>query len=141
MDLITDTPGPARVVVSDREPSVREGVCNILVEEGFEVSLSTGDALTAGRTIADNHPELAILGLDGEGFGGAWQVEDMSMTDEVALVALSSTTVDSVVIAQTAGAVALLPKPVSRAEFAPAVHIALARFLQRRRNNGARQAG
>jgi AmiR/NasT family two-component response regulator len=119
------------VVVAEDELSVREGVCEILTREGFEVITSTDSGAEASDAITAGVPQLAVMGIDSAAFPRAWEAQSESIRSATALVALTSgDDVEATVRkAEDVGASALLARPVLRSEFAPAVHIALARFL------------
>lgn len=133
LQVAIPTNGPARVVVAEDELLVREGVCEILSREGFDIIVSTEDGEIAQAAIHQEAPHLAVLGIDSASFESAWNAQPVTARERTALVAIASGQELSARVgqAESAGAAALLAKPVSRAEFAPAVHIALARFLCR----------
>jgi serine/threonine-protein kinase PknK len=52
-----------RVVVADDDLLVREGICSLLVEAGYEVVGQAGDAVQLAEAVRTGDPELAVIDI------------------------------------------------------------------------------
>ena len=103
---------PRRVLIVDDEEGFRDGVADLLLMEGYEVSVAR-DAVEAVRLMPEFRPEVILLDLrmphlDGEGFLRG--MSGLPASRQVPVVLISAKD-DLQAIAGRTGAAAWLSKP------------------------------
>ncbi len=140
--MSTEVPG-AFVLVVDDEPDIRELVCEILEDEGFEVA--TAESVAAARTaLRRRRPDLVMLDVwlpDGDGIGllREWGEGD-GLPAPVVMIS-GHGTVETAVEATRLGAYDFLEKPLSLDKLLLTVSHALEADRLLRENRGLRRRG
>ncbi len=107
------SPSPARILVVDDEPGIRQGCRRALKAEGYEV-VAAADGTAALETFRDGGDfALALVDLKMPGVGGMELIPRLREMDEhlVVVVITAYATIDTAVEATKRGAYAYLPKP------------------------------
>ena len=125
---------PYRVVIAEDEALIRLDLKEMLEEPGEGAYLVIGEASdgdTAVQLAADLKPDLVIMDIKMpvlDGISAAEQITERRLAPVVILTAFSQR--DLVQRASSAGAMAYLVKPFTKAELVPAIEIAVSRFAE-----------
>jgi AmiR/NasT family two-component response regulator len=125
---------PYRVVIAEDEALIRLDLKEMLEEPGQDTYVVVGEASdgdTAVRLAADLKPDLVIMDVKMpvlDGISAAEQISERRLAPVVILTAFSQR--DLVQRASSAGAMAYLVKPFTKAELIPAIEIAVSRFAE-----------
>jgi len=123
--------------VAEDEAIIRLDLVEILESEGYEVVASTGRGDDAMSLATALEPDVAILDIKMPGASGIEVARAISETGATAVVIMSAFSQrDLINDARTAGVMAYLVKPYQRADLAPALELALARFRELRKSQG-----
>jgi len=126
-----------RVLVAEDEAIIRLDLVEILESEGYEVVASTGRGDEAVRLATALEPDVAVLDIKMPGASGIEAARSISALGATAVVVLSAFSQrDLIDDARNAGVMAYLVKPYQRADLAPAMELALARFRDLRQSQG-----
>ncbi|MDQ3030175.1 MAG: response regulator [Actinomycetota bacterium] len=120
---------PIRVLIAEDEALIRLDLCEMLVEEGFDVVAEVADGATAVRLAREQRPDLCILDLKMpvmDGIQAAEQITKERLSAVLILTAFSQR--DLIDKARRAGAMAYLVKPFQKHDLLPAIQIATGRF-------------
>ncbi len=132
---------PPRILVVDDEPDIRRLVCEILEDEGYQVT--TAENATEARTLkVSTNPHLILLDIwmpdtDGITLLKEWVAEDSLLCPVVMMSGHGS--VESAVEATKLGAYDFLEKPLSLAKLLLVVARALEASNLQRENAGLKQ--
>jgi len=125
---------PYRVVIAEDEALIRLDLKEMLEEQGQDAYVVVGEASdgdTAVQLAADLRPDLVIMDVKMpvlDGISAAEQITARRLAPVVILTAFSQR--DLVQRASTAGAMAYLVKPFTKADLIPAIEIAVSRFAE-----------
>ena len=125
---------PYRVVIAEDEALIRLDLKEMLEEPGEDAYVVVGEASdgdTAVRLAADLKPDLVIMDVKMpvlDGISAAEQITARRLAPVVILTAFSQR--ELVQRASSAGAMAYLVKPFTKAELIPAIEIAVTRFAE-----------
>ncbi len=125
---------PYRVVIAEDEALIRLDLKEMLEEPGEGAYVVVGEASdgdTAVQLAADLKPDLVIMDIKMpvlDGISAAEQITERRLAPVVILTAFSQR--DLVQRASSAGAMAYLVKPFTKAELVPAIEIAVSRFAE-----------
>ncbi len=125
---------PYRVVIAEDEALIRLDLKEMLEEPGegaYIVIAEASDGDTAVQLAADLKPDLVIMDIKMpvlDGISAAEQITARGLAPVVILTAFSQR--DLVQRASSAGAMAYLVKPFTKAELIPAIEIAVSRFAE-----------
>jgi len=125
---------PYRVVIAEDEALIRLDLKEMLEEPGEDAYVVVGEASdgdAAVRLADDLRPDLVIMDVKMpvlDGISAAEQISARRIAPVVILTAFSQR--DLVQRASSAGAMAYLVKPFTRAELIPAIEIAVSRFAE-----------
>jgi len=125
---------PYRVVIAEDEALIRLDLKEMLEEPGEGAYVVIGEASdgdTAVQLAADLKPDLVIMDIKMpvlDGISAAEQITERRLAPVVILTAFSQR--DLVQRASSAGAMAYLVKPFTKAELVPAIEIAVSRFAE-----------
>ena len=125
---------PYRVVIAEDEALIRLDLKEMLEEPGEGAYVVIGEASdgdTAVQLAADLKPDLVIMDIKMpvlDGISAAEQIAARGLAPVVILTAFSQR--DLVQRASSAGAMAYLVKPFTKAELIPAIEIAVSRFAE-----------
>jgi response regulator NasT len=125
---------PYRVVIAEDEALIRLDLKEMLEEPGQDAYVVVGEASdgdTAVRLAAELRPDLVIMDVKMpvmDGISAAEQITARRLAPVVILTAFSQR--DLVQRASSAGAMAYLVKPFTKAELVPAIEIAVSRFAE-----------
>ena len=125
---------PYRVVIAEDEALIRLDLKEMLEEPAQEAYVVVGEASdgdTAVRLAAELKPDLVIMDIKMpvlDGISAAEQISARRLAPVVILTAFSQR--ELVQRASSAGAMAYLVKPFTRAELIPAIEIAVSRFAE-----------
>ncbi len=125
---------PYRVVIAEDEALIRLDLKEMLEEPGQDAYLVVGEASdgdTAVKLAAELRPDLVIMDVKMpilDGISAAEQITARRLAPVVILTAFSQR--DLVQRASSAGAMAYLVKPFTRADLIPAIEIAVSRFAE-----------
>ncbi len=123
-----------RVVIAEDEALIRLDLKEMLEEPGQDAYVVVGEASdgdTAVRLAAELKPDLVIMDIRMpvlDGISAAEQISAGRLAPVVILTAFSQR--ELVQRASTAGAMAYLVKPFTKAELIPAIEIAVSRFAE-----------
>jgi two-component system, response regulator PdtaR len=123
-----------RVVIAEDEALIRLDLKEMLEEPGegsYVVIGEASDGDTAVQLAADLKPDLVIMDIKMpvlDGISAAEQITERRLAPVVILTAFSQR--DLVQRASSAGAMAYLVKPFTKAELIPAIEIAVSRFAE-----------
>lgn len=123
-----------RVVIAEDEALIRLDLKEMLEEPGegsYVVIGEASDGDTAVQLAAELKPDLVIMDIKMpvlDGISAAGQITERRLAPVVILTAFSQR--DLVQRASTAGAMAYLVKPFTKAELIPAIEIAVSRFAE-----------
>lgn len=125
---------PYRVVIAEDEALIRLDLKEMLEEPGQDTYVVVGEASdgeTAVRLAAELKPDLVIMDVKMpvlDGISAAEQISERRLAPVVILTAFSQR--DLVQRASSAGAMAYLVKPFTKADLIPAIEIAVSRFAE-----------
>ena len=125
---------PYRVVIAEDEALIRLDLKEMLEEPGQDAYVVVGEASdgdAAVKLAAELRPDLVIMDVKMpilDGISAAEQITARRLAPVVILTAFSQR--DLVQRASSAGAMAYLVKPFTRAELIPAIEIAVSRFAE-----------
>jgi two-component system, response regulator PdtaR len=125
---------PYRVVIAEDEALIRLDLKEMLEEPAQDAYVVVGEASdgdTAVRLAAELKPDLVIMDIKMpvlDGISAAEQISARRLAPVVILTAFSQR--ELVQRASSAGAMAYLVKPFTRAELIPAIEIAVSRFAE-----------
>jgi len=125
---------PYRVVIAEDEALIRLDLKEMLEEPGQDAYLVVGEASdgdAAVKLAAELRPDLVIMDVKMpilDGISAAEQITARRLAPVVILTAFSQR--DLVQRASSAGAMAYLVKPFTRADLIPAIEIAVSRFAE-----------
>jgi two-component system, response regulator PdtaR len=125
---------PYRVVIAEDEALIRLDLKEMLEEPGQDAYVVVGEASdgdTAVRLAAELRPDLVIMDVKMpvlDGISAAGQITERRLAPVVILTAFSQR--DLVLRASSAGAMAYLVKPFTKADLIPAIEIAMSRYAE-----------
>jgi response regulator NasT len=125
---------PYRVVIAEDEALIRLDLKEMLEEPGQDAYLVVGEASdgdAAVKLAAELRPDLVIMDVKMpvlDGISAAEQISERRLAPVVILTAFSQR--DLVQRASSAGAMAYLVKPFTKADLIPAIEIAVSRFAE-----------
>jgi two-component system, response regulator PdtaR len=125
---------PYRVVIAEDEALIRLDLKEMLEEPGQDAYVVVGEASdgdTAVKLAAELKPDLVIMDVKMpvlDGISAAEQITARRLAPVVILTAFSQR--DLVQRASSAGAMAYLVKPFTKADLIPAIEIAVSRFAE-----------
>jgi two-component system, response regulator PdtaR len=125
---------PYRVVIAEDEALIRLDLKEMLEEPGQDTYAVVGEASdgdTAVRLADELRPDLVIMDVKMpvlDGISAAEMISERRLAPVVILTAFSQR--DLVQRASSAGAMAYLVKPFTRADLIPAIEIAVSRFAE-----------
>ncbi len=125
---------PYRVVIAEDEALIRLDLKEMLEEPGQDAYVVVGEASdgdTAVRLADELRPDLVIMDVKMpvlDGISAAERISERRLAPVVILTAFSQR--DLVQRASSAGAMAYLVKPFTKAELIPAIEIAVSRFAE-----------
>ncbi len=125
---------PYRVVIAEDETLIRLDLKEMLEEPGQDAYVVVGEASdgdTAVKLAAELRPDLVIMDVKMpvlDGISAAEQISARRLAPVVILTAFSQR--DLVQRASSAGAMAYLVKPFTKADLIPAIEIAVSRFAE-----------
>jgi two-component system, response regulator PdtaR len=118
-----------RVVIAEDEALIRLDLREMLEEEGFQVVGEAADGETAVALVTEHRPDLAVLDVKMPRLDGISAAERIAAGRLAAVVMLTAFSQRELVErARSAGAMAYLVKPFTKADLVPAVEMAMARF-------------
>lgn len=132
--LLWVSPTPYRVVIAEDEALIRLDLKEMLEEPGQDAYVVVGEASdgdTAVKLAAELRPDLVIMDVKMpvlDGISAAEQISASRLAPVVILTAFSQR--DLVQRASSAGAMAYLVKPFTKADLIPAIEIAVSRFAE-----------
>ena len=106
-------PEPARILVADDEPGMREACRRVLASEGYAVEVAEDGVAALERCEACGQFAAALVDLKMPRMGGLELIEKLHELDEdiVLLVVTAYATIDTAVEATKRGAYSYIPKP------------------------------
>jgi AmiR/NasT family two-component response regulator len=125
---------PYRVVIAEDEALIRLDLKEMLEEPGENAYVVIGEASDGGTAVKlaeELRPDLVIMDIKMpvlDGISAAEQITSRALAAVVILTAFSQR--DLIQRASSAGAMAYLVKPFSRADLIPAIEIAVTRFAE-----------
>jgi response regulator NasT len=120
-----------RILISDDEALIRMDLKEMLTNLGYLVVGETGDGTTAVNLAQQIRPDLVIMDIKMPGTDGITAARILTQQDVCPVLLLTAyADRDLVEKAKEAGVVGYLVKPVREADLAPAIEIALQRFLE-----------
>jgi AmiR/NasT family two-component response regulator len=125
------TESPLRVVIAEDEALIRMDLKEMLEEEGYAVVAEASDGQAAIDLAKNLNPDLVIMDIKMpvlDGISAAEQITSRRLAPVVILTAFSQR--DLVQRSATAGAMAYLVKPFTKADLIPAIEIAVSRFRE-----------
>ncbi|GGD19033.1 ANTAR domain-containing response regulator [Nocardioides daphniae] len=129
---MTASPLPApTVVIAEDEALIRMDLAEMLAEEGYDVIGQAADGQRAIDLAEELRPDLVILDVKMpvlDGIAAAERIAAQRICPVVILTAFSQR--ELVERARDAGAMAYLLKPFSKADLAPTIEMAVARFTE-----------
>ena len=131
---MTEAPAPRRVVIAEDEALIRMDLKEMLEEPGEDAYIVAGEASdgdAAVRLAAELRPDVVIMDVKMpvlDGISAAEQISAKRLAPVVILTAFSQR--DLVRRASSAGAMAYLVKPFTKADLVPAIEMAVSRFTE-----------
>lgn len=126
-----------RVLVAEDDPLIRLDLCEGLAEQGYSVvgQAATGEAAVAlARRL---RPDVVVMDVRMPATDGVTAAAHITNEDLAAVVLVTAFgDADLVARAAAAGVSAYLVKPVTPAQLAPAIEVAIARHAERRQLAG-----
>lgn len=120
-----------RVLVAEDEAIIRLDLVELLQADGYEVVAATGRGDDAIDLAMIHQPDVAILDIKMPGANGIEAASAICSTCDAAIVILTAFAQrEYVAEANSAGVMAYLVKPYQRADLAPAIELALARYRE-----------
>ena len=125
---------PYRVVIAEDEALIRLDLKEMLEEPGQDAYVVVGEAADGGTAVKlaeELHPDLVIMDIKMpvlDGISAAEQITSRGLSAVVILTAFSQR--DLIQRASSAGAMAYLVKPFTKADLVPAIEIAVSRFAE-----------
>ncbi len=128
------TTGPApRVLIAEDEALIRLDLSEMLEEEGYDVVGAAEDGEKAVALAEQLQPDLVILDIKMPRLDGLAAAERIAAGRTAAVVILTAFSQrDLVEQARSAGAMAYLVKPFTKADLVPAIEMAVSRFAEAR---------
>jgi len=120
-----------RVLIAEDEALIRLDLAEMLGEEGYDVVGQAGDGEKAIELAERLRPDLVVLDVKMprlDGISAAQRIAEQRIAAVVILTAFSQR--DLVERARDAGAMAYLVKPFNKFDLAPAIEMALSRFVE-----------
>ncbi|MDX6739306.1 ANTAR domain-containing response regulator [Actinocorallia sp. A-T 12471] len=118
-----------RVVIAEDEALIRLDLKEMLEEDGYRVVGEAGDGETAVKLASELRPDLVILDVKMpilDGISAAERIAGERVAPVVMLTAFSQR--ELVERARSAGAMAYLVKPFTKADLVPAIEMAVSRY-------------
>ncbi|GAB2867236.1 response regulator [Actinocorallia aurea] len=118
-----------RVVIAEDEALIRLDLKEMLEEDGYLVVGEAGDGETAVKLASELRPDLVILDVKMpilDGISAAERIAGERVAPVVMLTAFSQR--ELVERARSAGAMAYLVKPFTKADLVPAIEMAVSRY-------------
>ena len=130
-----------RIVIAEDEAIIRLDLRETLEEEGYEVVADTGRGDTAIDMVREHRPDVAIFDIKMPGMDGLDAARVVSAEKICPVVMLTAFSQREVIEqARDAGALAYLVKPFQKTDLAPAIELAIGRFLEMKALSGERDA-
>ena len=124
-------PGSARILVAEDEALIRLDLAEMLVQAGYDVVAQVGNGEQAVALSRELKPDLVIMDVKMpvlDGISAAEQIGKERIAPVVMLTAFSQK--ELVERARDAGVMAYIVKPFTASDLAPAIEIALSRWLE-----------
>ena len=123
---------PIRIVIAEDEPLIRLDLRESLEEEGYQVVGEAGDGAEAVDLVREHRPDLAILDIKMPGLDGLEVAAAVAQRCPLPVIMLTAYSERYLVqrAAETETIQAYLVKPISEAELAPVIELAVARFAE-----------
>ena len=125
-------PSPVRVLIADDEALIRMGLRTMLQDMGYEVVGAATGGREALRMACEAAPDLAILDIKMPGLDGLEVAAAVAQRCPLPVIMLTAYSERHLVqrAAETETIQAYLVKPISEAELAPVIELAVARFAE-----------
>lgn len=120
-----------RIVVAEDESLIRLDLVEMLRELGYDVVAAVGDGAAAVEAAAAFHPDACFLDVAmpvRDGLSAAEEIIERRLSAVIMVTAFSQQ--DMVTRAANAGVLSYLVKPFTKADLAPAIEMAHARWTQ-----------
>lgn len=128
---MTEDSAPRRVLVAEDESLIRMDLVELLTELGYEVVAQVGDGQAAVDQTRALRPDVVLMDVAMPVRDGLSAAEEIMSNDWAPVVMVTAFSQQDVVSRATdAGVLGFLVKPFSRADLAPAIEVALARWQQ-----------
>ena len=130
-ERLRSAPSRRRVLIADDDSLIRMDLAEMLVDEGFDVVVQTGDGELAAALAVELRPDLVILDIKMPGKDGiavAAEIAGQQIAPVIILTAYSDR--ELIQRALDAGAMTYLAKPFSPATLLPAMELAAARYAE-----------
>ena len=128
---MTEDSAPRTVLVAEDESLIRMDLVELLTELGYEVVAQVGDGQAAVDQTRALRPDVVLMDVAMPVRDGLSAAEEIMSNDWAPVVMVTAFSQQDVVSRATdAGVLGFLVKPFSRADLAPAIEVALARWQQ-----------
>lgn len=128
---MTEDSAPRTVLVAEDESLIRMDLVELLTELGYEVVAQVGDGQAAVDRTRALRPDVVLMDVAMPVRDGLSAAEEIMSNDWAPVVMVTAFSQQDVVSRATdAGVLGFLVKPFSRADLAPAIEVALARWQQ-----------
>ena len=128
---MTEDSAPRTVLVAEDESLIRMDLVELLTELGYEVVAQVGDGQAAVDQTRALRPDVVLMDVAMPVRDGLSAAEEIMSNDWAPVVMVMAFSQQDVVSRATdAGVLGFLVKPFSRADLAPAIEVALARWQQ-----------
>ena len=128
---MTEDSAPRTVLVAEDESLIRMDLVELLTELGYEVVARVGDGQAAVDQTRALRPDVVLMDVAMPVRDGLSAAEEIMSNDWAPVVMVTAFSQQDVVSRATdAGVLGFLVKPFSRADLAPAIEVALARWQQ-----------
>ncbi len=126
--------GKQTVLVVDDEPNVRQVICTLLQEEGFDV-IQAADGVECLRQEHDQHPDLVVLDILMPHKDGREACRQLREASDIPILVLTALPKDKELVSRFAdGADDYITKPFDNGELVARIRALLRRAPPRRKN-------